>query len=255
MVTAFGAQSLPSIDSPVWDDIGKRMAGGRRRAVVAIRGLSACQLGGARRRPALRASKPRVLHRASQDVPGALRPARRPSICGCASSSRAGVHLHFTWSIHFPPSASAVRRCARRRRPAAGRADARRSSRPASSSSRSAFEPDRPFGILQRPDVPFSARLVVVNDDPEIAGAGMVRWSVTRDARRRAARRQPHSRRDAAKVLLRRGEVRGADRVRAGGQRHHREPCRCTAEGDYMLEATLTVGGRGDRSHRAADSR
>jgi hypothetical protein len=50
-----------------------------------------------------------------------------------------------------------------------------------------AFDPDRPFGIIQRPEVPFSARLVVVNDDPEVSGSGVVRWSLMRE--RRAGRR------------------------------------------------------------------
>ena len=44
-----------------------------------------------------------------------------------------------------------------------------------------AFEVDRPFGILQRPDHPFSARLVVVNDDPDVSGRGVVRWTVARE--------------------------------------------------------------------------
>src|SRR5260370_40380718 len=49
------------------------------------------------------------------------------------------------------------------------------------------FESDRPFGILQKPDVPFAARLVIVNDDPEVSGRGSIRWSL---ARERAARRK-----------------------------------------------------------------
>jgi len=50
-----------------------------------------------------------------------------------------------------------------------------------------AFDPDRPFGIIQRPSVPFSARLVIVNDDPDLAGSGVVRWTLMRE--RRAGRR------------------------------------------------------------------
>src|SRR5260370_31920649 len=44
-----------------------------------------------------------------------------------------------------------------------------------------AFEADRPFGILQKPDQPFAARLVVVNDDPEISGRGSIRCSLSRE--------------------------------------------------------------------------
>jgi beta-mannosidase len=106
-----------------------------------------------------------------------------------------------------------------------------------------AFEPDRPFGILQRPDVPFSARLVVVNDDPEVSGRGVVRWSVTRE---------------------RAGKLRGARLFRDAVQRKSfagmvdvevptaYEPAVSAttvtlplpAEGDYKLEAILAIAGR-----------
>jgi hypothetical protein len=105
------------------------------------------------------------------------------------------------------------------------------------------FEPDRPFGILQRPDAAFSARLVVVNDDPVVSGRGVIRWSVTR---------------------VRAGKRRGARLIRDAMQRKSFtgvvdvevptafEPSvsattvtlTLPAEGDYLLEATLTVGGR-----------
>src|SRR5438093_4255005 len=44
-----------------------------------------------------------------------------------------------------------------------------------------AFESGRPFGFVQNPRVPFAARLVVVNDDPGVGGRGTVRWTVTRE--------------------------------------------------------------------------
>jgi hypothetical protein len=50
-----------------------------------------------------------------------------------------------------------------------------------------AYDPDRPFGFIQRPAVPFGARLIVVNDDPELGGPGVVRWTLMRE--RRAGRR------------------------------------------------------------------
>src|SRR5262249_1192608 len=43
-----------------------------------------------------------------------------------------------------------------------------------------AFEGGRPLGVIQNPDVPFAARLVVVNDDPQVMGRGVIRWSVSR---------------------------------------------------------------------------
>jgi hypothetical protein len=106
-----------------------------------------------------------------------------------------------------------------------------------------AFEPGRPFGILQKPDVPFAARLVVVNDDPEVSGRGAIRWSLSRE---RAA------------------NVKGVERIRDAMQRKSYsgtteveiptafEPAVSAttlslplpAEGDYRFEAVLTVGGR-----------
>jgi len=106
-----------------------------------------------------------------------------------------------------------------------------------------AFEPGRPFGILQKPDVPFAARLVVVNDDPEVSGRGSIRWSLTRE---------------------RGATVKGVERIRAAMQRKSysgtveveiptaSEPAVSAttlslplpAEGDYRFEAVLTVAGR-----------
>jgi hypothetical protein len=106
-----------------------------------------------------------------------------------------------------------------------------------------AFEAARPFGFLQDPHVPFAARLVVVNDDPELMGRGLVRWSVTRE---KAA------------------GARGLDRVRDAVQKKSYsggvevevptafEPAvsattvslPLAAQGEYSLEATLTVAGR-----------
>jgi hypothetical protein len=106
-----------------------------------------------------------------------------------------------------------------------------------------AFEPGRPFGILQKPDVPFAARLVVVNDDPEVFGRGSIRWSLARE---------------------RAGSVKGVDRLRDVLQRKSYsgtvevevptafEPAVSAttlslplpAQGEYRLEAVLTAGGR-----------
>ena len=105
-----------------------------------------------------------------------------------------------------------------------------------------AFEPARPFGFVQHPRVPFAARLVIVNDDPGVAGRGVVRWSVSRE---KAA------------------GARGLDRVRDVVQKKSYsgtidveiptafEPAviattlslPLAAEGDYKLEAALVVSG------------
>jgi len=96
--------------------------------------------------------------------------------------------------------------------------------------------------MVQRPDAPFTAKLVVVNDDPEVAGSGTVRWTVTRD---RAV------------------SLRGVSRIRDVAQRKSfsgvaqcevptaYEPAihattvslALTAEGDYRLEARLSLAG------------
>jgi hypothetical protein len=102
--------------------------------------------------------------------------------------------------------------------------------------------PDRPAGAVHRPDRAFTARLVVVNDDPHVSGSGLVRWSLTRE----------------------RGiAVRGVDRLRDAAQRKSFtgstqcevptafEPAvhagtvsvDLRAEGEYRLEATLSIAG------------
>ena len=105
-----------------------------------------------------------------------------------------------------------------------------------------AFEPRRPFGIVQSPRVPFAARLVVVNDDSAVGGRGVVRWSIVRE---KAA------------------GSRGFDRVRDAVQKKSYaglvevevptplEPAvsattlslPLASEGEYRMEASLTVSG------------
>src|SRR5258708_18007074 len=63
-----------------------------------------------------------------------------------------------------------------------------------------AFDADRPFGIIQRPTVPFSARLVIVNDDPDVAGTGPRRWAAVPAARRRGPGGGPNRRPTPAKL-------------------------------------------------------
>jgi len=104
------------------------------------------------------------------------------------------------------------------------------------------FEPDRPFGILQKPDQPFAARLVVVNDDPEISGRGSIRWSLSRE--RAASGKGVKRLRDA----IQRKSYSGSVDVEIPTAF---EPAVSAttlslplqAEGDYRLEATLTVAG------------
>src|SRR4029077_5416353 len=43
------------------------------------------------------------------------------------------------------------------------------------------FEAALPFGRLYVGGSPMSARLIVVNDDPDVYGAGVGRWTITRE--------------------------------------------------------------------------
>jgi hypothetical protein len=105
-----------------------------------------------------------------------------------------------------------------------------------------AFDADRPFGIIQRPTVPFSARLVIVNDDPDVAGTGVVRWTLMRERR-----------------VGRRGVSRIADAIQRkfSGAADVEVPTASEpavnattlsvpleVEGDYRLDASLSVSGR-----------
>ena len=106
-----------------------------------------------------------------------------------------------------------------------------------------AFEPGRPFGILQKPDVPFAARLVIVNDDPEVFGRGSIRWSLARE--RATSGRGVRRLRDAMQKKSYSGTVEVEIPTAF-------EPAVSAttlslplpAEGDYRLEAALTVAGR-----------
>ena len=105
-----------------------------------------------------------------------------------------------------------------------------------------AFEPDRPFGLLIRPDVPFAARLVIVNDDPAVHGRGALRWSVSRD--RAAGAKGLNRLRDA----VQRKSYSGVLEVEIPTAT---EPAVSVltlslplpAEGEYTLEATLAIAG------------
>jgi beta-mannosidase len=241
MVSAFGAQSLPSVDSPVWDGIGKRWP--------------------------VADDEPAWRHAGFQPINWAERGAGLPSahqsleqFVDASQSYQADLvrfaaeHLRTrkfescwgAFAYHlvdpFPGIGFGLLDGARRPKPALeALAEAFRPTRLIIEPL--AFEGARPFGVLQNPDVPFAARLVIVNDDPEVMGRGTVRWSV---AREKAA------------------GVRGLDRVRDAVQKKSYsgsvevevptafEPAvsatalslPLAAEGQYRLEATLTLAGR-----------
>jgi hypothetical protein len=105
------------------------------------------------------------------------------------------------------------------------------------------FEADRPFGILQKSNVPFAGRMVIVNDDPDVSGRGTIRWSLSRE---RAPKGKGVRRlRDAMLKKSYSGTVEVEIPTAF-------EPAVSAttlslplpAEGDYRLEATLTSSGR-----------
>jgi beta-mannosidase len=241
MVSAFGAQSLPSVDSPVWDGIGKRWP--------------------------VADDEPAWRHAGFQPINWAERGAGLPSAhqsleqyVDASQSYQADLvryaaeHLRTrkfescwgAFAYHlvdpFPGIGFGLLDGARRPKLALeALAEAFRPTRLIIEPL--AFEGARPFGVLQNPDVPFAARLVIVNDDPEVMGRGTVRWSV---AREKAA------------------GARGLDRVRDAVQKKSYsgsvdvevptafEPAvsattlslPLAAEGQYRLEASLTLAGR-----------
>ena len=105
-----------------------------------------------------------------------------------------------------------------------------------------AFESGRPFGIVQNPRVPFAARLVVVNDDPRVGGRGTVRWTVTRE--KAAGSRGLERVRDA----MQKKSYAGAVEVEVPTPFEPAVSATTLSlplpvEGEYRIEASLLAGG------------
>ncbi len=240
MVTAFGAQSLPDVDSPVWDAIGKRWPvaddepawrhAGFQPVNWAERGvgLPSAHQGLESYVKASQLYQARLVRYAAEH----LRTRKFESCWGAFA-----YHL----VDPFPGIGFGLLDGARRPKLALAELAA------AFKATRLIIEPldfetARPFGIAQTPHAPFAARLVVVNDDPEVTGRGVVRWSVVREKA---------------------SGPRGLDRVRDAVQKKSYsgsievevptafEPAvsattlslPLAAEGEYRLEASLTLSG------------
>jgi hypothetical protein len=240
MVSAFGAQSLPNADSPVWDSIGERWP--------------------------VADDEPAWRHAGFQPVNWAERGVGLPSahqslVIYIAESQRYQARLVRYAAEHlrtrkFEPCWGAFAYHLVDPFPGIGFGllDGARRPKPALQAIAEAFRPTRlivePLGcepvrelaLVQSPRKPFAVRLVVVNDDPALAGRGTVRWSVAR---------------------VKRGATRGLDRVRDAVQKKSYagavevevptafEPAviattlslPLAAAGDYRLEASLSVSG------------
>jgi beta-mannosidase len=241
MVTAFGAQSLPSADSPVWKEITARWAVADDEPSWRHAGFE----------PVNWAERGVGLPSAHQSLVSyvASSQAYQASVIRLAAEHLRTLKFESCWGAFayhlvdpFPAIGFGLLDGARRPKPAlAALTEAFKPTRVIVEPL--AFEPDRPFGILQRPDVPFSARLVVVNDDPKISGRGVVRWSVERE--RASKRRGARLIRDA---MLRKSF---AGMVEVEVPTAFEPAVSATsvtlplpAEGDYRLETTLTIDGR-----------
>ncbi|OLC66681.1 MAG: hypothetical protein AUJ02_11175 [Chloroflexi bacterium 13_1_40CM_3_65_12] len=240
MVTAFGAQSLPAMGSPVWELIGSRWPVADDDAAWRYAGFQ----------PVNWAERGVGLPSAHTSLESYIDSSQafQAGLVSLAAEHLRTRKFESCWgafAFHlvdpFPGIGFGLLDSARQPKPAL---DAlARSFRPVRLIIEPlAFDPDRPFGIIQRPEVPFSARIVVVNDDPELAGSGVVRWTLMRE--RRAGRR---------------GVSRIADAVQRkfSGTTDVEVPTAfepavnattlsvaLEVEGDYRLEASLSVGGR-----------
>ena len=241
MVTAFGAQSLPDADSTVWEKIGKRWPVADDEPAWRFAGFQ----------PVNWAERGAGLPSAHQNLESYVETSQayQADLVTYAAEHLRTRKFESCWgafAFHlvdpFPGIGFGLLDGARQPKIAL------QALRDAFKATRLiveplAFEPARPFGFLQNPRVPFAARLVVVNDDPQVMGRGTVRWSV---ARERAA------------------GARGLDRVRDVVQKKSYsgvvevevptafEPAvsattlslPLAAEGTYRVEASLTIAGK-----------
>jgi beta-mannosidase len=241
IVTAFGAQSLPSLDSPVWEDIGRRWPVADDDA--AWRHVGFQPVNWAERGVGLPAAYPSLEKyvEKSQEYHASLLRTTAEHL-RTRKFERCWGAFAFHLIDPFPAISFGIFDHARRPKGETPAALARAFAATRVIVEPLSCEPDRPVGMIQHPDTPFTAKLVVVNDDPALSGQGTVRWTVTRE---RAV------------------SLRGVSRIRDVAQRKSFsgaaqcevptafEPAvhattvslALTAEGEYRLEATLSVGG------------
>ena len=180
IVTAFGAQSLPDADSPVWDDIGKRWPVADDDPAWRYAGFQ--PVNWAERGVGLPSAFPSLeaYVRASQSYQAWLM-----RVAAEHMRTRKFEPCWGAFAFHLVDPFPAIGfglfdHTGRAKGPAhAALVEAFRATRVI-------IEPmnpdaDRPFGFIQRPDAPFTARLAVVNDDPALGGPATVRWTVTRE--------------------------------------------------------------------------
>ncbi len=240
MVTAFGAQSLPAADSPVWQEIETRWPAADDEPSWRHAGFQ----------PVNWAERGAGLPSAHQSLESYVEASQQyqADLVEFAAEHMRTRKFESCWgafAFHlvdpFPGIGFGLIDAARR--PKRALAALTRAFEPTRVILEPlAFEAARPFGILQKPDAPFAVRLVIVNDDPEVSGRGSIRWSVSRD--RAAGGKGVQRLRDA----MQRKSYSGAVEVEIPTAF---EPAVSAttlslplpAQGEYRLEAALTIAG------------
>ena len=241
MAGAFGAQSLPSIDSPAWERIGARWPVADDEPAWRHAGFQ--YVNWAERGVGLPSA-----HRSLEEYVEDSQAYQADLVRYAAEHMRTrkfepcwGAFVHHLVDP-FPGIGSGLLDGARRPKLALeALTDAFKPTRVIVDPI--AFDAARPFGFSQNPRVPFEARLVVVNDDPSVSGRGVVRWSVTRVKHSAGARGF-----DRVRDVVLKKSYSGSVEVEVPTAA---EPAvsattvslPLAAEGEYVLEARLTVNG------------
>ena len=241
MVTAFGAQSLPDVDSPAWEGIGKRWPVADDDPAWRYAGFQ----------PINWAERGVGLPSAHQELE---RYVEASQVYQAQLVRYAAEHLRTrkfeecwgAFAFHlvdpFPGIGFGLLDAARRPKLALQTlAMAFKATRVIVEPLN--FEAGRPFGIMQNPDSPFAARLVVVNDDPDVKGRGVIRWSVSRE--RAAGARGLERMRDVVQKKSYSGSVEvEVPTAFEPAVNATTLSLPLAAQGDYRIEAVLTVAGR-----------
>jgi beta-mannosidase len=240
MVSAFGAQALPSVDSPAWDGIGRRWPVADDDPAWRYAGYQ----------PVNWAERGVGLPSAYRDMDEYVDASQRyqAELVRYAAEHMRTRKFEPCWgafAFHLvDPFAGigfgVVDGSRRPKRALEALTQAFKAARVIIEPL--AFESGRPFGFVQNPRVPFAARLVVVNDDPGIGGRGTVRWTVTRE--KAAGSRGLERVRDA----MQKKSYAGAVEVEVPTPFEPAVSATTLSlplpvEGEYRIEASLLTGG------------